>query len=351
MPNPIMTRKLTGMGFFNSAGVPGITLPYTFTPPVSGAWPSPWVAPTWSGKVNVPTLGAELFTDPGLEGTYTDGLVAQLAKSGSPTLAQSADVHGGNKAQEFTGVTSNNALYKIVVPIANRFYQFSFWTKRTAGNNSTNIPQLSGGGGFIASTSFSDRITYAEYTQRTITKFINSTANLFAYLAYDIGISGFDTILYDDLSLSFIDTPSMFATVDAGDVAVTAKARWDWTKRNGLSGVISKADVGLNNFLVAYYFPIHQDYTYCVLDQWVNGVPTNLIAAWSNAGSPGSGNTPAATEWLEIRVDETNTFAQLFHNNTQVGTNKNIDAALLPNTRVGTFSSGGDSQLAEFFCG
>jgi len=92
-----------------------LPLEFDFTAMSDGFLPSVFTGTTWAistGKaINTPTLGAELLTDPGLEGTYTAGKANALTKTGLPTLTESADAHGGSKAQEFTGAAITNAVY------------------------------------------------------------------------------------------------------------------------------------------------------------------------------------------------------------------------------------------------
>lgn len=340
-------RMMTLKGILGG-GAAGITLPYTFTPPVSGAWAAPWVAPTWSANANTPTLGAELLTDPGLEGTYTGGKCDAMSTLSTPTMSQSADVHGGSKAQSFTATAQNDALYQSITPLAQRWYQFSFWSKRTAGSSNNIWPNVYQGGSSPSVNNYANPVASATYTQKFITKRTANTGAMFAYPALENGTSGFETIIFDDISLKLIDTASMFATIETGAANMVVKTKWGWTNRDGLCGVIAKANAGMTDFLIAYYFPISAAFTYCVLDKCVNGTYTNLIADWSNAGGAGSGATPANTEWLEIRVNGTT--VQLFHNDIQIGTDKTVnDATITPNTLAGAFSSGGGSLLASFF--
>src|SRR3990167_3969201 len=112
-----MTGRLTdGLGQAESGGA-GL------------AWETP--GNTWTiasnAAVNTPTQGAEMFTDPGLEGNYTAGLNDNLTKIGSPIVSQSADVHGGSKAQEFTGVAANDRIQQAQTLIVGTWYRASCW--------------------------------------------------------------------------------------------------------------------------------------------------------------------------------------------------------------------------------
>lgn len=333
----------------SGGAAPAITLPYTFTPPVSGAWAAPWVAPTWSANQNTPTLGAELLTDPGLEATYTDGLCDSLTKVGSPTVAESADAHGGSKAQAFTSAAVDNIVgIGGLTPTINTWYLFSVWAKRLSGANGSIGLYFHQGGGAPGAFVYTSGITSASYTQRSVARKTNTLNNTSVIPAYEFGTPG-DAVVVDDMSLKTITESSLFAIVDSQITNQTVRGKWTWT-RDGFCGVVARCNLARNSYLVAYYFANHPIYSYCVLDKCVNGVTTNLIADWTNTPVAGGGETPTNSQWLEIRCSG-NT-VQLFHNDIQVGTDKTVsDAEIVSNTYAGTFSTGGGSQLASFFAG
>jgi hypothetical protein len=181
-------------------------------------------AGTWAtaaGVVaNTPVLGVELFTDPGLEATYTAGLCDSLVVSGgSPTLAQSADVHGGAKAQQFTATARYNSIRQAMpagARLANTWYQASLWSKRTAGAGNGVYAYLNG--------SDIDRpfsvITSAAYIQQTITFKINAALSYQRFALIDANDAGsYDTVIVDDFSykllpISTLITNQLLSTTD-----------------------------------------------------------------------------------------------------------------------------------------
>ena len=121
---------------------------------------------TWSisgSKLyNTPTLGTEVCSDPGLEATYTSGKCDTLTKGGTPTLAESADVHGGSKAQSFVADAQlENVRLAMTGLTAGTWYSMSQWSKRSAGTKG-GVALLTN----INGTTMGPRITDANYTQK-----------------------------------------------------------------------------------------------------------------------------------------------------------------------------------------
>jgi hypothetical protein len=331
-----------------------LKLPYTLTPSAlpDGAFPAGWTGATWtisSGKgVCSPTLGEELIADPGLEATYTDGLCASLIKNGSPTLAESADAHGGSKAQEFTAAAGDDYVYKYVTP-AVTWYKFTTYAKRTAGAQGKTCIRLYQNGNSIFGSDYSDGITSATYAIKTaVHPAISATANSKIYYpAYQYtAAGGIDTVIVDDMSLKTMAQSSLMALRKAR-ADVTTKAQYTWD-RNGWVGVIARANAATNpdTFLMAYYRNYDPTYCYICLKKCVAGTWTSLIDTWSNTPAAGGGGIPSATQWLEIRCSG-NT-VQLFHNNIQVSTDKTVTD--VTGVYSGVFQTGG-SQLEGFFVG
>lgn len=340
--------------FLTVAG--NLNLPYTLDPSGlgDGAFPSGWIAPNWTiatGKgVCSPTLGSELFTDPGLEAAYTDGLCASLTKSNTPTVAESADVHGGSKAQSFLADGGDEGLYQYITPDANTWYLLSAWGKRTEGSGSrVHLKSFQGGSGPMPSNSnYSSAHNSATYAQRKAVHRSKAVVDqyLFIFPANQDPASDYDTVIIDDCSIKSITQGTMFALRKAkANVTVKAKYTWD---RNGICGVVARANAqsNPNTFLIAYYLNYNELYSYVALEKCVAGVWTTLIADWSNSPTAGAGGTPLATQWLEIRCNGST--VQLFHNNIQVGADQTVSD--VNGSYAGVFQSGG-SQLESFFVG
>jgi hypothetical protein len=326
-------------------------IPYTLdasTKP-DGAFPAGWTGSTWtisSGKgVCSPTLGTELLPDPGLEATYTAGLCASLYKShAGVTATESADAHGGSKAQGFLSDAAYHYLYKYLAATANTWYQFSGWAKRAAGTGSTVVLSAYQASSGPNTSATSLPYTAADWTQYHLTKRTFDTGNFIYYAALEKG-SSFDTVIVDDLSLKAITQSTMFALRKA-KTGATVKAKYTWNGM-GSCGVVARANAASNpnTFLLAHYHHIEM-YAYCALEKCVNGTWTTLISTYTNSPGSGGGGIPTNTQWLEIRCSG-NTI-QLFQNNIQVGTDQTVTD--VPGAYAGVFSSGGP-QLESFFVG
>lgn len=328
-----------------------VKLPYTLTPSglPDGAFPAGWTGSTWtisSGKgVCSPTLGAELLPDPGLEATYTDGVCNSLTKShAGVTCTESADVHGGSKAQTFLSDAANYYIYKYLVPTANTWYLYSGWAKRTDGANSKVYLSAYQAGSGPKTSAVSNPYTSAAYAQYSLLKRTYDTSNFIYYAALQKN-TGYDTVIVDDLSIKAITQASMLALRKAKANA-TVKAQYTWDG-NGSCGVMARANAASNpnTFLLAIYTRF-DTYVYCCLEKCVAGTWTTLIATYTNSPGSGGGGIPTNTQWLEIRCSG-NTI-QLFQNNIQVGTDQTVTD--VPGLYAGVFSCGGP-QLEGFFVG
>jgi hypothetical protein len=333
-----------------------LTLPYSvdFSTLPDGPLPYVFQGAMWAisgGKaVCTPILGPELLPDPGLEVNYTAGLCDSLSKIGSPILAQSADAHGGTKAQSYTcthAAYADQLGFTPVTPSSHKWVKGSIWGKRTSGTNGTVQLVLYQNGGFPANTSGSRGIGSANYSQRGIVKRA-ANVNALTLNLIDVSSTG-DTVLIDDASLRIITEGSMMALLPASRADVTVKARYAWDP-SGIAGVVARANAQTdpNTFLIAYY--ITYSYYGCriILDKCVNGTYTNLFQEWGNSGGIGIGGDPLDTEWLEIRMSGST--IQVFHNNSQVGTDQTVTDVPITNSIHGAFQSGG-SLLKGFFLG
>jgi hypothetical protein len=329
-----------------------LALPYSvdFAALADGALPHWFSGATWAvsgGKgVCTPTLGVELLTDPGLEANYTAGLCDSLVVgAGTPTVAESADAHGGTKAQSFIADADGTSIrFPQITPDDASFYKFSVWAKRAAGAAGQVLPTLYQISGAPAAGIFGETVTGAAYAQKAAVIRSKGTGFLFGYPAMQSGSTGYDTVLVDDCSLKKMTESSLMALIPAVS-NVTVKAKYTWDK-NSWAGVIARADTQAapSNYLMATY-SLHISGVYCFVNLWkcVAGVYTNLISTWSNSPGAGSGDFPTALQNLEIRCSGST--VQLFHNEIQVGADQTVND--VAGTYAGVFQSGG-SQLESF---
>jgi hypothetical protein len=181
---------------------------------VAGPLPSPWEG-TWqldgSGHaVPVVSEGAELFTDSGLEATYTGGLCDSLVAAGTPTVAQSGDVHGGSKAQQFAGTAYLDAVSQTNNLTAARWYAQRQWSKRTAGINGNVVFAWWDNSSFIGRA-----ITAASYTQIGMAALLWATS-LETFVSRQQGGGASDTVIADDVEVKQLsDTAALIDTGSA----------------------------------------------------------------------------------------------------------------------------------------
>ncbi len=286
-----------------------------------GLVPGPLVsvaAPT----MPTPTLGAELLTDPGLEATYTAGLCNSLVKAGSPTLAESADVHGGSKAQSFIGTAQDDRVAVVMTPIANTWYAFSEWAKRAAGTGGTVVMEVTQ----TAGIGYSLAITSEAYQQKIITGRSPTTNDIVLRLLKDTGTSNFDTVIADDMSAKALVLASMFSLVkDAG----VKKGLFDCLISTLTAGSQAGDAICLDSETnPLYYLHRYHDGTNFHLDKVENGVPTSLI---------NTAQTWGATK--VYRLDIVGTSIAAYADNTQIGTTQTVDTTSNYGTKVATFTT------------
>lgn len=267
-----------------------------------------------------PTYGNELITDPGLEATYTAGLCTSLSKTGSPTVAQSADVHGGTKAQSYTATGDGDRLYQTFTGVDGRFHAATIWTKRTAGT--AGEVNLSLRRNAPPPYAISVPMTAAAYTQYRIVALVENGLSNVLYPAYQIGSTGYDTVILDDRSVKAITIASMF-----GD-ASTAAATGHWRTAFAVAPTLGNR-VGLIANLDSSVTPLNwiqftHDGTTAYVSKHVGGVYTSLYAnatAWAAGGV------------FYIRKIAANTY-DFYYNDVLLTTQTISDAGIVSNTKM-----------------
>ena len=298
-----------------------------------------WLGDTWSivdGKaINTPTVGAgELLADPGLEATYTDGLCDSLSKQGSPTIAESADAHGGAKAQSFIGIAANNATFPKHTFVVGTWYLCSAWFKRSAGTQGWAYF----GSNLAASSLYLSILGSSSYAQKLLTGRATSTSMDICCPIQANGGGG-DTILVDDISIQALDLDTLFSSLSSvgtpnviADVDLTIVAG----TQSGLVLCLDSA-VTPRNFLVAYHNRVNAFLDKAVWDG-SKIVYTNLVSAAA---------TYAANATL--RVIKSGTSVSLSYNNAKIGATATVaDATVISNTIHGLFSTYSGNTLDNF---
>lgn len=318
---------------------------FDFTVMADGALPAPLTGSTWAVvggvAVNTPTLGSELLTNPGLEGTYTSGLSPNLTKTGSPTVAESADVHGGTSAQRFTGAAYNDRLnWPTFAGVAGAWYKFSLWAKRTAGT-AANTNMIAEATGNIPSAGGSQRIFGSSWQQEAASFITTGTANVYIFPAREAtGGGSYDTVIVDDGSVKRITYADLFALFDSGDRTAITKAQPSPLVDGTLSAVVAWAGSASSpdTYVMAYWrYRSQKDRISFGMIKCVSGTYTSLIAEQSAV--------TVTDAWLEIRP-VSSTQVALYYNNVQIGTTQTVNDC--PGSYAGLLVSGGNN-IKRFF--
>ena len=247
-----------------------------------------WTGATWTiltnQAINTPTLpttggplnDGELLTDPGLEANYIAGLCNSLDANGAPTVAQSADVHGGAKAQQFTATAANDRLAHFITnPIVGGWYRLSVWSKRSAGGNGTTAVRFVHTAGSVDVIKL---VTGANYAQFVATLRAITVSGIIVYPAYELGIA-FDTIISDDDSIKIFTLSELIASLqDVATPNVVIDATLAAYTEGTQIGIVARLDSAAApaNFIIAY-----QDDANVKIDECVAGVYTNLATVAS----------------------------------------------------------------------
>ena len=326
----------------------GSILPYSidFSALGDGVLPAPWAGSTWaissSVAVNTPTLGSNALTDPGLEATYTAGLCDTLTGSGSVTVAESADVHGGSKAQSFKADGAGAYLrFAYQAGIAGQWWQSSVWGKRTDGATGNCLWNMYSANN-MPSANQGIEIIDAAYTQKKVSYLTTDTANKFRRI---LGNDTANTVLIDDCSDAPVTEASIYTMLSsptAADVVVKIKpaAFVDGT----LFGMLLRADAAtsMTNFIMVLYrsFPTAASLGAVYVIKRIGATYTSVLAETLV-------NPIVADSYLEVRASGST--VQVFYNGAQKGADLTIaDAELVSNKYVGMFSVGGN-QIKDFF--
>ncbi|MDQ1307663.1 MAG: hypothetical protein QG671_3496 [Actinomycetota bacterium] len=267
-----------------------------------------------------PSIGANLFTDPGLEGTYTGGLCAALfVDSGTPTMAQSADAYAGSKAQQFTAAARYDRLAQSVTVVAGTFYRVGLYAKRLSGT---------GGGVYGRVYDGATWYNFPLYTDAAYTRKVRivkaATTDMVVRVVQDNNITDFDTVVVDNAAVESIDLASCLNL--AGD-AGTREGIFDSHPTLASASECGHA-IGVDSETTPTYgiFAFH-DGANAHLCKLVNGAWTSLVDASASYGAA-----------RQIRIHSVGTTFTLYYNNTLIGAAQTIaDAGF--GTKVCRFST------------
>lgn len=290
----------------------------------------------YSRVITPSIIGSNLITtDPGLEANYTSGKCDTLTKSGSPTLAQSSDVHGGAKAQQFQASAINDRVNTSNLNLAtNGYYRGSVWCKRLSGSGGTaKVRILNTINNFYGQTP----ITNSDYYQYVVSTLCLVGTNIVLYPAIDTGSSNYDQVVVDDLevyklSLSTCFGPKIFRT-PTGNIRL--RTRLSPVNGNPIGAWINVDDP--SNPLNAVIVQI--DGNQIELYKLVNGTYSRVYQS--------------ALAWVdgdELGVDKSETNYILYRNGAKIGTTQTIsDATIINNTNHLQFSTHPGGVFSSFF--
>jgi len=303
---------------------------YYPTPLVSTSLQGPLLDSTGVESVT-PLLGTEMLTDPGLEVIYTEGLCGSLAKIGSPTVAQSADAHGGSRAQQFTA-NGGRLKWADVTPVTGTWYRASLWGKvitGTAGDVSMRFVKTTGG-----SFDISNIMAATSYTQYTGAARATSTDGISLQCW-----AGTNTVVVDDGSIKPLILSSLFATKDYGKNDLISVSTDVTPLPNNPAGVVMCLDSATApaNFIIGY---LNQTFTstYIYLEKCVAGVYSSVIPPVAATYVPGA----------TVRVEKSGTAISIIYNGVLIGSGTVSDAGIIRNTIHGKFSTL-DSNILDAF--
>lgn len=279
-----------------------------------GALPAPWVGAgaVASGVFAItPTISpTDLLTNPGFEGTYVAGVAPNWAAAGTPTVAESADAHGGTAAQSITNTNqfANRVDGQGANHVVGTWYKFSVWNKKTAGVGNPRILTPGNGVAFNGAVAATYTQTIRVYRATATTQGLNLYADNIAAV-----------VLWDDASDKALSGLITYRDFGAANVKVGATG----TVAAGYhAGVVARVSANGSQYLYAYH-----DRTTCFLVKVLTAGVTQLI-----------GITTAYVAGILPQIRCNGDTIQLFYNGAQVGTDQ-TETTLSTNTRHGLFST------------
>lgn len=320
-----------------------------FTTLDDGALPSPLAGSTWAvvgGKaVNTPTGGSNLLTDPGLEATYTAGKCDTLSKFGTPaTMSESADAHGGSKAQLFqAGATDTYLNWAFVSGVVGQWYRHRIYGKRTVESGVAAAYAYLSQAGALPDANPRMAISSVNY-ERYGTSLISTSANVVFPYAARGGSSG-DTVIVDDGEFVALDFATVVALAAPTQADIIVKTQLDTLTEDALQGLVVRASTQANPANAIFVFA-RRDYLY------PNGLTISVVkkigTTYTSVMAETVVNPAVADAWFEVRTNSDT--VQVFYNGVQVGSDLTVsDAELVPNKCHGLCSSGGNAFKRLFF--
>lgn len=306
---------------------------------------------TWSVSgakaKNTPSLGAEVQSDPGLDGAYNSGLHHKFsAQLGISCAENITDMRNGTKCQQLQGNVQNQSIYQEswALPLTNgQWYRIGVWTKRIAGTaGNMNAAMMLAGfiPGQVLSSSLGTIISSATYTEwYRVSRCWNAGSIKLDYILAYTTTTG-DTIVVDDVSVKPLALSELVSVVTTSTADVFSGVNISQGNASAAacpSGLLLNCDSAENpqNLVLVYLCrEINTANERIYIDKCINGV-------WSNVGS--SFYTYSAGARLVVAKNGTE--YRVYYNNAFIVAVTISDAGIVNNTLHGLFSTDASNTL------
>lgn len=236
-----------------------------------GAVANGWSGDTWALEsgvaLNTPTLGSELITNPGFEGTYVAGVSPNWTKSGSGTATEeNVTIHGGTAAQKLVTAANFEGMNSASVTITlGAWYQFSTWMQGSGGNGSISFSNSR------LNASVAKALTGAFVQHLSTSRGLSAGTETMRPRANTSG----STIYLDDASLKTLTLSSLFLTRETQQANVIAQVVVTVAPSGVQAGHVLNLDSVSSpaNFVIAYL-----DASTAYLVKCVGGTYTQVIS-------------------------------------------------------------------------
>jgi hypothetical protein len=296
-----------------------------------------------------PTLDDEIFQDPGLEGTYTNGLEQYLSVAYGTAIENTTDQRNGLKCQQLhpTAGVDNNWIYiqhagywsgtKVDFELpANKWYQFACWTKRI-NPTGTNIHGMFPRMGFVHPYSPQEYLDWSTYTYRANIQRRTEEPTDYGRMAFGF-INALswqtDDWVVDDISIKELLPSSLFSVIDVGEsnvvVSATVNGSYD---DSGLVLCLDNPD-DPKNFIVAYISYEFGTNNFIWVEKCVNGTYTTIVPRTTITGTNAT-----------MVLSKSGNRVSVSYNGVNRGSAIVNDAGIINNTYHGLFNVSSNNTL------
>src|SRR3989339_414385 len=290
-----------------------------------------WTGGAISSNTNVitPSLGSELITNAGLEGTYVDGVAPNWSTVNSSTLTEETTIiHGGSSSQKVVANLNGGGIKANTNSLTNgTWYSSSAWVY----NEQTGVYIWRIYDGLTYFLNYSPNIgTTGTWTQLVGTGRATNTTSSYGQPNFLSNNSG-KTFYVDDTTFKPLTLSSLFSTVSTSDADVIADANVTLTSGTQ-AGLVLNLDSTSSpaNFIIVYH-----DGTSVKVDEAVAGVYTNKQTT-----------TVTYSAGATLRAIREGTKLRVYYNNALVGAELTMTANT--NTKHGLFSTYSGNSFDNF---